>query len=154
MQLENIPEFSGTQEDKTQPLDFLKAIKHSFLASGTTTDAQKVSLFELYLKSDSPAEEWYNDGKTAKTTWTELEQGFKARFPNIKKATKTAPELERELGAMRIKTEELGMTEKFRGEEVYTHMIFAEKILDLAKQAKVESSTSGSGTYKTSYQRF
>jgi hypothetical protein len=44
---------------------------------------------------------------------------------------------------MRIKTEELGMTEKFRGEEVYTHMIFAEKILDLAKRVKVESSTSG-----------
>jgi hypothetical protein len=35
------------------------------------------------------------------------------------------------------------MTEKFRGEEVYTHMIFAEKILDLAKRAKVESLTSG-----------
>jgi hypothetical protein len=75
--------------------------------------------------------------------WTEFEQGFKARFPNIKKATKMAPELGRELGAMRIKTEELGMTEKFRGEEVYTHMIFAEKILDLAKRVKVESLTSG-----------
>jgi len=51
--------------------------------------------------------------------------------------------LERELGAMRIKAEEMGKTEKYRGEEVYTHMIFAEKILDLAKQAKIEGSTSG-----------
>ena len=39
--------------------------------------------------------------------------------------------------------EELGKTEKYRGEDVYMHMIFAEKILDLAKRAKVESTTSG-----------
>ena len=143
MQLENIPEFAGTQDDKSQPSDFLKAIKRSFLASSTTTDAQKVSLFELYLKSDSPAEEWFNDANTPKKTWLELEQEFKIRFPNTKKATKTAPELERELGAMRITTEELGKTEKYRGEDVYTHMIFAEKILDLAKRAKIETTTSG-----------
>jgi hypothetical protein len=73
----------------------------------------------------------------------QLEREFKTRFPNVKKATKTAPELERELGAMRMSTEELGKTEKYRGEEVYTHMMFAEKILDLAKRAKIETSTSG-----------
>jgi hypothetical protein len=114
-----------------------------FLANIATTDKQKINIFELYLKSDSPAEDWYNDVKTPKKTWFELEQGFKIRFPNIKKATKTALELERELGVMRISTEELGKTEKYRGEEVYTHMIFVEKILDLAKQAKIEASTSG-----------
>ena len=48
-----------------------------------------------------------------------------------------------QLGAMRIKTEELGKTEKYKGEDVYTHIVFAEKILDLVKQAKVEGSTSG-----------
>jgi hypothetical protein len=143
MQLENIPEFAGTQDDSIQPSDFIKMIKRQFLASGTTTDEQKIGLFELYLKSDSPSEEWYNDAKTKKTTWAELEKDFKARFPNVKKATKTAPELERELGTMRISTEELGKTEKYRGEEVYTHMIFAEKILDLATRAKIEASTSG-----------
>ena len=75
-------------------------------------------------------------------TWQELEEQFKIRFLNIKKAMKTAPELERELGAMRLKTEELGKTEKYRGEDVYTHMVFAEKVLDLAKRAKVEDTTS------------
>ena len=143
MQPEHIAEFTGTQEDTIQPLDFLKAIKRAFLANGTTTDEQKTGLFELYLKSDSPAEEWYNETKTPEKSWADLEKEFRARFPNVKKAMKTAPELERELGAMRITTEELGKTEKFRGEEVYTHMIFAEKILDLAKRAKIEGSTSG-----------
>ena len=40
MQLENIPEFAGTQEDSIQPSDFLKMVKRSFLTSGTTTDEQ------------------------------------------------------------------------------------------------------------------
>ena len=44
---------------------------------------------------------------------------------------------------MRIKTEELGKIEKYMGEDVYMHMVFAEKILDLAKQAKIKTSTSG-----------
>jgi hypothetical protein len=143
MQLENIAEFAGNQDDKSQPLDFLKAVKRAFLTSGATTDDQKTGLFELYLKSDSPAEEWYNDANTHKKTWAGLEQEFKTRFPNVKKATKTAPELERELGAMRLLTEELGKTEKYRGEDVYTHMIFAEKILDIAKRAKIDSTASG-----------
>jgi hypothetical protein len=46
---------------------------------------------------------------------------------------KTAPELERELGEMRIFTKELRKTEKYRREDVYTYLILAEKILDLAK---------------------
>ena len=143
MQPENIPEFSGTQEDNTQPTDFLKSIKRAFLSSGTTADSQKIDLLELYLKSDSPAEEWFNDPATPKKTWAELEKEFKARFPNVKKATKLAHELERELGTIRITTEELGKTEKYRGEDVHTHIIFAQKILDLAKRAKIEASTSG-----------
>jgi hypothetical protein len=79
--------------------------------------------------------------KDAKENILDLE--FKARFSNIKKATRTAAELERELGAIRITIEELGKTEKFRGEDVYTHTIFAEKIIDLAKWAKIETTTSG-----------
>ena len=47
------------------------------------------------------------------------------------------------MGAMRIRTEELGKTEKYRGEEVYMHMVFVEKILNLAKRAKIKTSTSG-----------
>ena len=143
MQLKNILEFSGTQEDSIQPSDFLKMVKCSFLATRTTSDSQKINLFELYLKSDSLAEEWYNNAKTPKKVWAELELEFKKRFPNVKKAMKMTPELERELGAMRITTEELGETEKYKGEEVYMHMIFAEKILDLAKCTKIENSTSG-----------
>jgi hypothetical protein len=40
---------------------------------------------------------------------------FRKRFPNVKKAKKTGPELEREITAMRIAAEDLvGKTDKFR----------------------------------------
>ena len=55
---------------------------------------------------------------------------------------KSRLELERELADMRIKPEDLGITEKYQGEDVYTHIIFAEKIIDLAKWAKIEATTS------------
>jgi hypothetical protein len=133
MQLENIPEFLGTQEDTTQPSDFLKLVKCLFLTSRTTADDQKIDLFGLYSKSDSPAEDWFNNARMTKKMWLKLKKDFKVRFPNIKKAMKTALELECELRSMRITMEELGKTERFRGEEVYTHMVFAEKILDLVR---------------------
>lgn len=48
-------------------------------------------------------------------------------------------ELEQELCELRLKVEDLGKKEKYAGEEVYTHIIFAEKALSLAKQAKIST---------------
>ena len=73
MQLEKVPEFAGTQDDTTQLTEFLKAVKRLFLSNTAATDAQKIELFKLYLKGDSPAEDWFNDAKTPKKTWAELE---------------------------------------------------------------------------------
>ena len=139
----NIMEFSGTQEDMIQPTEFLKNINRSFMSSGVTpTDEQKINVIGLWLKSESPAEEWFNDANTPKDKYTNLEQSFKQRFPNVERMKKSRLELERELADMRIKPEDLGITEKYRGEDVYTHVIFAEKIIDLAKRAKIETTTS------------
>ena len=143
MQLETVPEFSGTQEDTVQPSEFLKMVKRSFLQAGIQADDQKINNFELFLKSDSPAEEWYTATGSTKTKWIDLEKAFKTKFPNITKATKTRAELERELGELRIATEDLGKTEKYMGEDVYTHIIFAKKILDIVTRAKIETTTSG-----------
>lgn len=77
-----------------------------------------------------------------KAKYSEFEQSFRQHFPNVEKMKKMKLELERKLAEMRIKVKDLGMIEKYRGEDVYTHMVFAEKILDLAKQAKIETTTS------------
>jgi hypothetical protein len=87
MQLDNIPEFAGTQDDSIQPSDFIKMIKHQFLSSGTTADDQKVGLFELYLKSDSPAEEWYSDAATKKRTRKAIQSQVSKRKKSNKNST-------------------------------------------------------------------
>ena len=115
----NITEFTGTQEDPIQPTDFLKNINHCFMSSGVTpSDEQKINAIGLWLKSESPAEEWFNDEATPKDKYINLEQSFKKWFPNIERMNKSRLELERELADMRIKPEELGKTEKYRGEDV------------------------------------
>ena len=127
-----------------QPTEFLKNINCSFISSGITpTDDQKINAIGLWLKLESPAEEWFNDVNMPKDKYTNLEQNFKQQFQNVERMKKSRLELERELVDMRIKPEDLGIMEKYRGEEVYTHIIFTEKIIDLAKQAKIEATSLG-----------
>ena len=138
----NIP-VSGTQEDSIQPMEFLKSINCSFMGLGVVpTNEQRINAIGLWLKSDSPVEEWFNNMTTPKGKYANLEQSFKQCFPNIEKMKKDKLELERELVEMRIKPEELGITEKYQGEDIYTHIVFTEKVLNLAKQAKMETTTS------------
>ena len=106
----NITEFSGTQEDLIQPTDFLKNINRSFMSSSVTpTDEQKINAIGLWLKSESPAEEWFNEINTPKDKYANLEQSFKQQFPDVERMKKSKLELERELAEMRIKPEDLGV---------------------------------------------
>ena len=117
-------EFSGTQDDAIQPTEFLKTINHSLMGLGTIpSDEQRITTVSLWLKSESPAEEWFNDTATPKVKYPEFEQSFKQHFLNVEKIKKTKLELERELAEMRIKMEDLGTMEKYRGEDIYTHTV-------------------------------
>ena len=103
----NIPEFSGMQDDSIQPTEFLKSINCSFMSSGVVpTNEQRINAIRLWLKSDSPAEEWFNNVTTPKDKYVNLEQSFKQHFLNVEKMKKDKLELERELAEMRIKPEE------------------------------------------------
>ena len=57
----------------------------------------------------------------------------------MERAKRTETELERELCELRLKVEDLGKKEKYAGEDIYTHILFAEKALSLAKQAKISA---------------
>lgn len=108
-------------------------------------DNQKIAAMGYWMKTDSLAEEWYNNAIaiTLKVKYADLENSFKTCFPNVAKVKKTGLELERELAGMRIKAEDLGETESYKGQDVYTHIVFTETIINLAKQAKIETTTSG-----------
>ena len=70
-------------------------------------------------------------------TWKALEKAFLECFPPIQKAKKSESELERELCELKLKADDLGTKEKYAGEEVWSHIVFAEKALSLARQEKI-----------------
>ena len=103
-----------------------------------TENASIIQSFSDHLKYGSPADEWFGELNTATSTWKEVEE-FLERFLPVEKAKRTETELERELCKLRLKVEDLRKKEKYAGEEVYSHVIFAEKALSLAKQAKIST---------------
>jgi hypothetical protein len=137
----NIEPFGGELDGNVQPKDFLKTFRRTMRNLSITSDKERIECFMDYLASDSPAEEWYIDEGSKETSWQGFEASFIARFPGAEAAKKTKSELEREILDMRLGTEELNKTETHLGVAVETHKIFADKLLDLAKRAKVEKTT-------------
>ncbi|EDR00264.1 uncharacterized protein LACBIDRAFT_314456 [Laccaria bicolor S238N-H82] len=131
--------FSGETDDNVQPGEFLKTFRHFTTSARITDDDLIITSFGDHLKYGSPADDWFAELTSTKQTWKEVETAFLQRFPPVEKAKRTETELERELCELRLKTEDLGKKEKYAGEEVYTHVIFAEKALSLAKQAKIST---------------
>lgn len=136
--------FSGDGGDKQQPVDFLKKFNRAMRESRVTSDTALVKAFGDYLKTDSPAEEWYTEQDTLVTrpTWGNLEAAFKARFPGVQKAKKSPADLERELSELRLDKKTLAATVDYGGQDAWSHVIFAEKALDLAKRAGIEKTRS------------
>jgi len=65
-------------------------------------------------------------------TWKTLEKDFLVRFPPIQKVKKSESELEREFCKLRLTANKLGKKVKYAGEDVWSHVAFAEKALNLA----------------------
>jgi hypothetical protein len=132
--------FSGEPDDKEQPGDFLRRFRSEMRAQAIKDDADKIAAFEDYVKEGSVVDEWYVKlGNVEKATWLRFEKAFKDRFPGVEKATKSNTELERELQGMRLRIEDLGKTETIQGTEVYTHIAFANRALQLAKRAVIDT---------------
>ncbi|KAJ7483595.1 hypothetical protein FB451DRAFT_1029341, partial [Mycena latifolia] len=109
-------------------------------------DARKIDAFPDYLVENSPAEKWFKmqqAGTTPFTTWAALEAAFHIRFPGPEKAERTPQEWERELVAMRLTLGELGSTVKVGSAEVFTHVHFATRLLDIAREVGIADNTGG-----------
>ncbi|PPQ87500.1 hypothetical protein CVT24_010758, partial [Panaeolus cyanescens] len=81
-------QFAGDETDKCQPSNFIKAFGREERRL-CTTDAEIVAALADYLESGSPAEEWYNDPTTPKSSWETLRASFMQRFPDTPKAKDT-----------------------------------------------------------------
>jgi len=131
--------FSGEPGDDVQPGEFLKTFCRFTTYAHITENSSIIESFGDHLKYGSPADEWFGKLNTTASMWKDVEKAFLERFPLVEKAKRTETELERELCELRLKVEDLGKKEKYAGEDVYTHVIFAEKALSLAKQAKIHT---------------
>ena len=131
--------FSGEPGDDVQPGEFLKTFRRFITYAHITENRSIIDTFGDHLKYGSPADEWFSELDTTTSTWKEVKKEFLQRFPLVEKAKRTETELERELCKLRLKVEDLGRKEKYAGEDVYTHVIFAEKALSLVKQVKISN---------------
>ncbi|KAJ7274053.1 hypothetical protein C8J57DRAFT_1014113, partial [Mycena rebaudengoi] len=105
-----------------------------------------IDAFLNYLVEDSPAEKWFKAhqaGATAATTWQALEAAFHVRFPGPVKAERSAQEWERELVGMKLTLEELNTTVKVGGMDVFAHVHYAGRLLEVARLAGIDQTTSG-----------
>jgi hypothetical protein len=136
--------FSGDNGDRQQPVDFLKKFRRAMRESRVTTESALIKAFGDYLKTDSPAEEWYDDQNIPNTTptWGDFETAFKTRFPGVQKARKSPADLERELSELRLDRKTLATTMAYGGQDAWSHVVFAERALDLAKRAGLEKTRS------------
>ncbi|KAG6823971.1 hypothetical protein H0H92_008418 [Tricholoma furcatifolium] len=131
----SLPTFDGGEDvGKENPRAFIAKVRRTFLLSGLT-DEQKIAVFELSLVEGGPAKEWF-DGLAGeeKTSWNELMAAFDTRWPARVVVAKTAAEKQDDLRQHVLKESDLLRKQELTdGREAYSHVVWAEKALRLAK---------------------
>jgi hypothetical protein len=138
MSNDHVNPFHGDKEDEN-PEDFLRSF---FRRMGSSDDNAKKQQFRNFLQADSAADEWFDELSVAdKKDWDAIEAAFRKRWPRKKAVKKTTEEYEEEITGLRLKMEDLGKKEKTAGREVYSHIVWADKMLTIIRGAKLESTT-------------
>ncbi|KAJ6565270.1 hypothetical protein DFH09DRAFT_1035000 [Mycena vulgaris] len=151
---EIVPMFTGepvaVDSKEVTPATFTKKLRAHMRDLGTDNspnpDVRKIDAFPDYLVENSPAEKWFKAqpaSTTPFTTWAALEAAFHTRFPGPEKAERTPQEWERQLVTMKLSLGELGSTVKVSGAEVFAHIHFATRLLEIARLAGIADTTSG-----------
>ncbi|KAJ6599397.1 hypothetical protein B0H10DRAFT_2231366 [Mycena sp. CBHHK59/15] len=110
------------------PTTFIKKLRAHMRDLGTDNavnpDAQKINMFPDYLVENSPAEKWFKARQASATpfmTWAALEAAFHTRFPGPEKAELTPQD----------------------GAEVFAHVHFTTRLLEIARLAGIADTMSG-----------
>ncbi|KAJ7159801.1 hypothetical protein C8R43DRAFT_1124170 [Mycena crocata] len=154
MSPEIVPMFAGAPFDAeaavVTPATFVKKfvahMRDIGMEENPAGDVRKIGAMRNYLVEDSPAERWYDKLKadgTMPAVWDAMETAFLLRFPGPVRAERTGQEWEREMAGMRISLAELGTTVKVGGADVFAHVHFASRLLEVATLAGIETTASG-----------
>ncbi|KAJ7218192.1 hypothetical protein C8J57DRAFT_1095696 [Mycena rebaudengoi] len=136
-------QFTGDRNATNEPAaaDFIKRLDTQFRATNTTVDADKFVELADRLKSDSPAERWYDELKadaskvTQTTVWAAFCTAFKDRFKAATAVAKPPGQLRAELTRMRIAMEELaGDPVEVGGVKLTPLASFVDRLRDKVKE--------------------
>ncbi|RXW18472.1 hypothetical protein EST38_g7385 [Candolleomyces aberdarensis] len=132
----HVEPFWGNKADENAQ-DFICSFNR---AMGDKDETYKAKQFEYYLRADSEADEWWSElDAEKKKKWSDVEAAFQERWLKAKVVKKTATEYKEELLGLKLKIEDLGRKEEVAGRETYTHIVWADKMVRLAKGVGVES---------------
>jgi hypothetical protein len=138
MSNEHVNPFHGDKEDEN-PEDFLRSF---FRRMGSSNNDARKQQFKNFLQADSVADEWFDElAVEDRKDWETIEAAFRKRWPRKKAVKKTMEEYEEEITGLKLKMEDLGKKEKTAGREVYSHIVWADKMLTVIRGAKLETTT-------------
>ncbi|THU92471.1 hypothetical protein K435DRAFT_862436 [Dendrothele bispora CBS 962.96] len=134
-------QFSGDIDEKINSKDFLRTAESQLLTMGVA-EAKFAKKVTLFFKAGSRVDTWYEElsQEVKDGDWDKFSSEFLKEFPSTQIAKPTESEHRKELLACRITVEELGTRDEDTQE--WTHHRFARKLFNLAKAAKIASSSS------------
>ena len=134
--------FHGDGREGENPQNFLCAFRREMRALATTNDQDIAKAFVNYLGASSTADIWFESLTPAtQESWTALEAEFITRWPRVTQAKRTEQEIERELLSPLLMEKELGKKIKIGGVNIWSHIMWADKITILVSEANIALKT-------------
>jgi hypothetical protein len=122
----------GEHEDEG-PQDFMNGIEHSFFGKAQLTNSNRLCQFPCYLKAGLAAKLWWNNlPATQNDTWAHLQSSFEAQWPKKPPLTRSPAEKREMLKAATLSNADPGKRVKLSGVEEFTHIVWADKLEQLA----------------------
>ena len=110
------------------------------LVNGIKDEAVKVKLFGTLILAGSHADLWWMNLDTKhKASWSTVKAAFITKWPTIIAADKTKLEYQKELLALWLKEEEVGIRITVAGIEMWSHVHFHGTLKKLVQDAGVDS---------------
>ena len=104
---------------------------------GTANSDTKKQQFKYFLQADSAADEWFEELQlNEKKDWDAIETAFNKCWPRKRAAKKTKEEYEEEITGLRLSIDDLGKKEKTAGRDVYSHIVWADKMEIIVRGGK------------------
>ena len=104
------------------------------------TDAKIISVFEALLAEDKKAYRWWHkdlkitEPSMDRTDWATVQKEFKKRWPPLPEPEEDPEAKREELEQMRLRDEDIGAKVTYQGQELYSHVAFANQTTRLANE--------------------